>query len=118
MAFPKTLMISGYVIAGCGALVAAVFDQRIPGAVIFAIGFYAVVVGVIASIFSKDYQDRVANFGVGLKIGAVGFAICSLSFLVAILKTAKTFENILFYGGLATVVIGIFLITLNVVKRN
>lgn len=111
MNYPKVLVTAGFVIFGIGILV-MLAGQRVSGGWVATVGFYVVVAGITLSVFSEDFQNKAGKLGVAMKIGVIGFAISSLSFVIALLEVSRMFENLVFYGGVVLVVVGWLLFVL------
>lgn len=113
----KIAVIFGFVAGVIGWLLAAIFDARELGKNIFFVAFYIAAAGVVATQLMFRFPDEERGSGVGLKIGAIGFAICCISGLFVLLSDQEVIAGVLFKVGFLIGVAGIMIIFLNVAKK-
>lgn len=105
----KVLAVTGFAVAFIGFVIAAMGFNRELGINLFYVGFYLAVASFVTDSLRTKFPRKM---GFGLKIGAVGFAIASLGFLVSIFgaseRVATRISNFGFLVFFIGVAVGVF----------
>lgn len=109
----KVLVFIGFTFAIIGWCLGAFFDLRQIGGGLFLLGFFTAACGVVGAQFSMKTEGKLRASGIGMKVGAVGFGICCLSGLIAIVSGKEDVANYIFFIGFIVALIGIIIIALN-----
>lgn len=110
------ILVAGIILGVCGFTVAALLDKRQLGMTIFFVGFF---VGVASAVFialtspSSDF----GKLGSAIKIAAGGFGVIVLGQLLGFLiGRDDLFGKILFFVGMAVMIIAIVIAALRMAK--
>ena len=114
MNISKTIAVIGLITAMVGGAIGsfAVDQERETGTLVFLIGGYLAVIGIIISIFREKVEEKKLKLpALGRKIAATGFGIGSLSGIFNFILHREDIARYLVYFGGFIMVIGILFST-------
>lgn len=112
------LLISGFLVAITGFIVAALSESRMYGIVVFMSGFFIVSAAIVLQMLTSSTESY-GRVGIGLKVAAVGFAILVIGQLIELLLNKDgVIGNASFTVGIVVMVLGILLAILKLAKSS
>jgi protein-S-isoprenylcysteine O-methyltransferase Ste14 len=118
MYLAKLIITAGFLISGIGWLFGAFLYYSELGNNMFFIGFYLAVVGILTTQVLLKVPKEQQHASVGLKIGSIGFGICSLTGLFELLDNQSPIANYIFTLGSVIFFTGLIVLILNVKNKN
>lgn len=116
MRIPHYILIAGVILGILGFIVAALLDKRQLGMSIFLVGFF---VGAASAVFIAltSASGDFGKLGTAIKIVAGGFGVIVLGQLLGyLLGRDGLIGNILFFVGMAVMMVGILVAVLRMLK--
>jgi len=105
-------------LAGIGFVIAVALDQRVLGQAIFVGGFYVAVVGILLGVYLLPLPENLARFQKGLRVGAVGFGVSTLGFLINFLSGEEPLGDAIMLIGFLVMVVGVLMIIMRISKNT
>lgn len=108
MSFNKQIVL-GIFIGVIGWSIAAFSDSKPIGIALFIIGFAIVAINAIILPWRKQFNSRGLPPVFGIKFGMIGFSVCCIAGLLALLKIREDVVNIIFYIGVVIILISVLI---------
>lgn len=116
MNIPGKITAVGFCLAGTGFFFAAALDYRMLGQVVFVGGFCVAVVGILLGVFFLPLPENLVRFRKSLRVGAVGFGVSTLGFLISFLSGQETWGDAIMLIGFSVMVVGVLMAIMQISK--
>lgn len=118
MSIPSKITAVGFCLAAIGFFIAIALDQRVLGQRLFVGGFYVAVVGILLGVFFLPLPENFVKFRKGLRVGAVGFGVSTLGFLISFLSGQETWGDAVMLIGFSVMVVGVLMAIMQISKTR